>query len=77
MEFVWNRIYKWEENIEREVTDAVYEYVCEYYVVDDISELTEEQIAQVEGYRDHELNEFSVLQIGFSNIISHWESENI
>ena len=77
MEFVWNRIYKWEEIIEREVTDAVYEYVCEYYVVDDISELTEEQIAQVEGYRDHELNEFSVLQIGFSNIISHWESENI
>ena len=77
MEFAWNRIHKWEENIEREVTDAVYEYVCEYYKVDDISELTEEQIAQVEGYRDHELNEFSVLQIGFSNIINHWESENI
>ena len=77
MEFVWNRIHKWEENIEREVTDAVYEYVCEYYEVDDISELTEEQIAQVEGYRDHELSEFRVLQIGFSNIINHWESENI
>ena len=77
MAFEWNRIHKWEENIEREVTDAVYEYVCEYYEVDDISELTEEQIAQVEGYRDHELSEFSVLQIGFSNIINHWESENI
>ena len=50
MAFEWNRIHKWEENIEREVTDAVYEYVCEYYEVDDISELSEEQIAQVEGY---------------------------
>jgi len=77
MAFEWNRIHKWEENIEREVTDAVYEYVCEYYEVDDISELSEEQIAQVEGYRDHELHEFSVLQIGFSNIINNWESENI
>lgn len=75
MSFEWPRIHKWEENIEREVTDAVWEYVCEFYATDEISELTLEQIQEVEVFRD-ELNEYSPLQIGFSNIINHWENES-
>ena len=80
MAFEWNRIHKWEENIERNVTDSVYEYVCEHYSIDDVEELTEEQLAEVEAFRD-ELNEYSLMQIGFSNLINHvesihWEKEN-
>ena len=80
MSFEWNRIHKWEENIERNVTDSVYEYVCEHYSIDDVEELTEEQLAEVEAFRD-ELNEYSLMQIGFSNLINHvesihWEKEN-
>ena len=75
MSFDWPRIHKWEERIESDVTDSVYEYVMEHYGVDEIVELTEEQIKEVENFRD-ELNEYSTMQWGFSNLINHWESEN-
>lgn len=75
MTFEWNRIHKWEENIEREVTDSVREYVCEFYGVDEIGELTEEQMNEVQAFRE-ELNEYSPMQWGFSNIYSEWEMEN-
>ena len=42
MSFEWNRIHKWEENIERDVTDAVEQQIMEHYSVDDITTLTEE-----------------------------------
>lgn len=80
MSFEWNRIHKWEENIESQVTDSVYEYVCEHYGIDDVEELDGDQLAEIEAYRE-ELNEYSVMQIGFSNLINHmdsflWEKEN-
>ena len=76
MSFEWNRIHKWEDNIEREVTDAVYEYVCEYYGLDDVEELTAEQVKELDVYRNETLNEYSVMQIGFSNLINYWEDAN-
>ena len=75
MAFEWNRIHKHEDNIESDVTDRVFEYVFEYYGVEELSELTQEQISQIEDFRD-KLNEFSVMQIGFSNLINQWENEN-
>lgn len=75
MSFEWPRIYKWEERMESEVTDTVYEYVFEHYGVSEITEITEEQIREIENFRDHELNEYSPFQIGFSNLINSHESE--
>lgn len=75
MSFEIPRVHKWEENIEREVTDGLWEYICEHYGVEEIADLTEEQINEVESYRDNDLNEYSPLQIGFSNILQNWESE--
>jgi len=74
--FEWHRIHKHEDNIENDVTDRVFEYVCEYYEVEDILDLTEEQISELEDFRD-KLNEFSVMQIGFSNLIMQWEDNQI
>ena len=74
--FEWHRIHKHEDNIENDVTDRVFEYVCEYYKVEDFLDLTEEQISQVQEFRD-KLNEFSVMQIGFSNLIMQWEDNQI
>lgn len=74
MSFEWPRIHKWDENIENQVTDAVYEYVFEFYGVNEIGELTEEQINEVSGFRD-EISEYSPMQIGFSNLVTHWDSE--
>ena len=80
MSFEWPRIHKWEENIEHQVTDSVYEYVCEHYGIDDVEELDGDQLAEIESFREG-LNDYSVMQIGFSNLISHmdtvlWEKEN-
>ena len=72
MSFEWNRIHKWEDNIEREVTDGVFEYVCEYYEVDDVNDLTKDQLLDIIEFRE-ELNEYSPMQIGFSNLINHME----
>ena len=72
MSFEWNRIHKWEENHERNITEDVEEYICEHYGIESIEELTQDQINELEVYRG-ELNEYSVMQIGFSNVINNWE----
>ena len=76
MSFEWNRIHKWEDNLEQSITESVFEVICEFYGVDDASELTQEQRDDVEGFRENDLSEYSVMQIGFSNFISYWDDEN-
>ena len=73
MAFEWPKIYKVEEQIEQQSVDWVYEYVCEFYDVEDIEELTEERINEIDNYRDG-LSSHSVMQARFSNIIHQWES---
>ena len=72
MSFEWNRMYKWEENHERNITEDVEEYICEHYGIEFIEELTQNQIEELEVFRS-ELNEYSIMQIGFSNVINNWE----
>jgi hypothetical protein len=72
MAFEWNRMYKWEENHERNISEDVDEYICEYYDVESIEDLTKEQIDEIEVFRS-ELNEYNIMQIGFSNVINNWE----
>ena len=74
MAFEWPKIYKSEEWFEQQATEWVFDYVCEFYDVEDIEELTEEQIDEIVQYRENDLNEYSPMQLGFSNIIAQWES---
>jgi hypothetical protein len=74
--FEWNRIHKWEENIEMTVTDSVFGFIEEFYGVEDVSELNEDQFSEVLYFREHVLYEYSVMQAGFSNFVSYWEGEN-
>ncbi len=69
----WNRIHKHEDNIEQDVNQRVYDYVLEYYAVESIEDLNGDQIAEIEQFRE-EYNEYSVMQIGFSNLLSEYES---
>ena len=50
--FHWDRMYKHEENIERDITERVEEYVCEFFDVETIFDLTDSDIDQIE--RDFE-----------------------
>lgn len=72
MAFEWNRIHKHEDNIEQDVNQRVYDYVLEYYAVESIEDLNGDQIAEIEQFRE-EYNEYSVMQIGFSNLLSEYE----
>lgn len=74
MAFEWNRIYKWEENHERDITESVEQYIFEYYGVGDIEELSKEQIEEVDTWRSENLHEYNIMQVGFSNLVNHWES---
>ena len=76
MAFEWNRIHKWEENHESTITEEVYEYVFEAYGVSEVGELTQEQITEIEEFRNTEISEYSVMQIGFSNLLSDWDYAN-
>ena len=74
MSFEWKKIHKWQENHERNITDDVYEYVLVYYDADEVENLTQEQINEIQAYRD-ELDEYSIMKIGFSNLINQWENQ--
>lgn len=76
MAYEWPRIHKAEENIEMQVTDWVYEHVFEHFGVDEVTELTKEDIQEIESFRD-ELNEYSPMQWGYSNLINVWENETL
>lgn len=75
MAFEWNRMHKWEENFEQQITDSVFEFVCEQYGVDEVSHLSLEQFKEVNQFYE-EMNEYSVLHAGFVNLTNHWQDEN-
>ena len=73
--YTWGRIYKIEEFYESQIISDVVDNVLEYFEVEEIEDLTEDQIEQVRSFSE-ELNELSVMQIGYSDVINIWESEN-
>lgn len=75
MSFEWHRIHKWEDRYEQDIVDDVVSYITEYYGVDEISDLSQEQIDEIEDFKENHLNEYSVMQWGFSWVMSTWDSE--
>jgi hypothetical protein len=75
MSFEWNRIHKWEENHDRNILDDVTEYVCEHYGIESVDELTDYQFQEIVNFAQHKLSEYSVMQSGFSQLISYLENQ--
>jgi len=75
MAFEWHRTHKIDEWVENEMIESVWERVSEFYGVEEVSDLTEEQIAEIDAFRTDELNDYSPLQWGFSWLVNTWESE--
>lgn len=72
MAFEWNKIHKYEDNFEREIIESVEEYVFEYYGVEELEQLTDNQVSEIETFAS-ELNEYSVMQIGINNLMLRYE----
>ena len=75
MSYDFPRHHKAEDNIMMEINEMVYEHILEFYGIDEIEELTEEQVDELEDFRTNTLSEYSVLQCGYSNAINMWESQ--
>ena len=73
--YSWPRPHKAEEYYENQICDQVWEQIMEHFGVDEILDITEDQIQEIEEWRAEWLSEYSVLQVGFSNFMSRWESE--
>jgi len=74
--FYWHRTHKVDEWVENEMIECVWDYVSEFYGVEEVIDLTEEQIAELDAFRTDELNDYSPLQYGFSWLISTHEAES-
>lgn len=74
MAFEWLKYYKWDENFEREATEAVEDYVIEFYGVEDLFELTEENIKEIQDFHD-EMSDYSCMKWGFANLLSTLEDQ--
>lgn len=73
MNYDWPRIHKSEEHYENQINDEVVQHVLDWFGVEEIEELTEDQIGEVGQYAE-KLNEYSVMQCGFSHVIMVWEN---
>ena len=56
MSFDWNRIHKHEEQVENDIYDRVSEQICSFYNVEDVADLTIEQMDEVRAFVDNDLN---------------------
>lgn len=73
MAFDWNRMHKHEEQVENDIYDRVSEQICEFYNVEDIADLTGEQMNEVRAFVDNELSEYSIMQRGFTDVFNYYE----
>ena len=73
--YTFHRAHKVEDWISREMYDTVFEQITQWFGVEEIGELTEEQMDEIIDYRENHLSEYSPLQYGYTDIISEWENE--
>ena len=73
--YYWRKPYKTEEYYERMICDQVWEQIMEHFGAEEITEITPEQMKEVEDWREENLHEYSLLQVGFSNFIQQWEND--
>lgn len=71
------KIHKWAENIEYTLNDWAYSSVFEHFGVDEVSELTQENINEIEDWLESEDDTwYDWVLMGFRNLLSEWENEN-
>ena len=75
MAFEWHRIHKHEDQIEQDIYSRVNDQILEHYGVEEIYDLTSEQIEEVQKFAD-EIGEYNIMYSGFMGCINAWEAEN-
>ena len=74
--FIWHRMHKDEEHIEREAYSCVETAICNHYDIEDIAELTAEQWVDIHAWQEENVSEYSPMNMGFSDVYNVWEMNN-
>lgn len=74
--FDWQKMYKWEHNLDYEINTQALEYVLEHYGVDDIGDLTVQQISDIEHFTNQPEHEHSMMCRGLREVIHGWHDQN-
>jgi len=74
MAFDWENIHKWEENIENLIIRETFEYVQEYYSVNNIEDLTAEQVAEIEEFAESDYTQHSLMYRGLREVVEQHNS---
>mgnify|MGYP000477418307 CR=1 FL=1 len=72
MSFKWDRVYKAEEYFDSLITEYAMDYIIEHYSLEDIEELTYEQMKEIEQWEFDESP--YIMGIGIRNVINMAES---
>ena len=67
--------HKVEDNIANEMYDLVFDHICQWFGVEELVDITTEQMDEIIDFRENQLNEYSPLQWGYSSVIGNWENE--
>lgn len=68
------RLHKYEDWVDQQIADTVYELVTEFYNIEDTNQLTEEQLKSISEWVDREDPYF--LGPRFREMIDDWYYEN-
>jgi hypothetical protein len=74
MKFDVPRLYKYEENLERESYESAVDAIQKFFATDDIDELTDEQKVAVQTYVN-DMNSYSLMYGGFREVLNNWGIE--
>ena len=74
MSYEYLKAHKTEDWVAREMFECVCESIIHHFGVEDPNDLTVEQMDEVVHYRENVLNEYSPIQMGFSDVIGMWEN---
>lgn len=77
MSFDIPKIHKWAENIENILTEWAEDEIREFYYIEYMDELTEDQINEIQEFVDNaEDTWYDWVCIGLRNVINWWENGN-
>ena len=74
-QYQFYKAHKVEDNISSEMFDLVFDHVCQWFGVEELVDITDEQMDEIIYFRENQLNEYSPLQWGYSDLIGQWENE--
>ncbi|MDG0992841.1 MAG: hypothetical protein P8O15_09940 [Luminiphilus sp.] len=71
MQFDVPRLHKYEDQLERDSYENAILIIQQFYDIDDINTLTEEQKVDVQHFVT-DMNEYSLMCFGFREVLNNW-----